>query len=73
MKMTTPHGMELEAALDTLQTRFARLLAEYASCQQQIKQRLTIVEQRKSVEAADPPAASANANGHHLDVATAAS
>lgn len=33
-------------ALDTLQTRFARLLAEYTSSQQTIKQRISRVEQQ---------------------------
>ncbi|XP_075283254.1 cyclic nucleotide-gated channel alpha-3 isoform X3 [Opisthocomus hoazin] len=36
----------LETALDTLQTRFARLLAEYNSSQQKVKQRLARVETR---------------------------
>ncbi|KAM9247100.1 cyclic nucleotide-gated channel alpha-3 [Leptosomus discolor] len=36
----------LETALDTLQTRFARLLAEYSSSQQKVKQRLARVENR---------------------------
>ncbi|XP_063196097.1 cyclic nucleotide-gated cation channel alpha-3 isoform X2 [Chroicocephalus ridibundus] len=36
----------LETALDTLQTRFARLLAEYTSSQQKVKQRLAKVETR---------------------------
>ncbi|XP_025959023.1 cyclic nucleotide-gated cation channel alpha-3 isoform X2 [Dromaius novaehollandiae] len=36
----------LETALDTLQTRFARLLAEYTSSQQKVKQRLAKVENR---------------------------
>ncbi|XP_057368745.1 cyclic nucleotide-gated cation channel subunit A-like [Daphnia carinata] len=36
---------KLEMALDTLQTRFARLLAEYTSSQQTIKQRISKVEQ----------------------------
>ena len=34
-------------ALDTLQTRFARLLAEYTSSQQTMKQRLSRVEQQQ--------------------------
>lgn len=34
-------------ALDTLQTRFARLLAEYTSSQQTMKQRLSRVEQHQ--------------------------
>ncbi|XP_065533713.1 cyclic nucleotide-gated cation channel alpha-3 isoform X3 [Lathamus discolor] len=37
---------KLETALDTLQTRFARLLAEYTSSQQKVKQRLARVETR---------------------------
>ncbi|XP_025891424.1 cyclic nucleotide-gated cation channel alpha-3 isoform X1 [Nothoprocta perdicaria] len=37
---------KLEAALDTLQTRFARLLAEYTSAQQKVKQRLAKVENK---------------------------
>ncbi|KAK4022302.1 hypothetical protein OUZ56_007775 [Daphnia magna] len=37
---------KLEMALDTLQTRFARLLAEYTSSQQTIKQRISKVEQQ---------------------------
>ncbi|XP_021143349.1 cyclic nucleotide-gated cation channel alpha-3 isoform X2 [Columba livia] len=37
---------KLETALDTLQTRFARLLAEYSSSQQKVKQRLARVETR---------------------------
>ncbi|XP_068779607.1 cyclic nucleotide-gated channel alpha-3 isoform X6 [Struthio camelus] len=36
----------LETALDMLQTRFARLLAEYTSSQQKVKQRLAKVENR---------------------------
>ncbi|XP_066571381.1 cyclic nucleotide-gated channel alpha-2-like [Amia ocellicauda] len=36
----------LEQALDGLQTRFARLLSEYSSAQQQLKQRLTVLERR---------------------------
>ncbi|XP_053942087.1 cyclic nucleotide-gated cation channel alpha-3 isoform X3 [Cuculus canorus] len=36
----------LETALDTLQTRFARLLAEYTASQQKVKQRLAKVETR---------------------------
>jgi hypothetical protein len=34
-------------ALDTLQTRFARLLAEYTSSQQTMKQRISRVEQQQ--------------------------
>ncbi|XP_030317139.1 cyclic nucleotide-gated cation channel alpha-3 isoform X2 [Calypte anna] len=37
---------KLETALDTLQTRFARLLAEFSSSQQKVKQRLAKVETR---------------------------
>lgn len=37
---------KLENALETLQTRFARLLAEYTASQAKIKQRLTRVETR---------------------------
>ncbi|XP_063999601.1 cyclic nucleotide-gated cation channel alpha-3 isoform X2 [Pogoniulus pusillus] len=37
---------KLETALDTLQTRFARLMAEYTSAQQKVKQRLARVETR---------------------------
>ena len=37
-----------ESSLDILQTRFARLLAEYVSSQQKMKQRLTLIEQRNS-------------------------
>ncbi|XP_009997036.1 PREDICTED: cyclic nucleotide-gated cation channel alpha-3 isoform X3 [Chaetura pelagica] len=37
---------KLETALDTLQTRFARLLAEFSSSQQKVKQRLVKVETR---------------------------
>ena len=37
-----------ESSLDILQTRFARLLAEYVSSQQKMKQRLSVVEQRNS-------------------------
>nr|XP_005995917.1 PREDICTED: cyclic nucleotide-gated cation channel alpha-3 [Latimeria chalumnae] len=37
---------KLESALDNLQTRFARLLAEYSSTQQKLKQRLTNVESK---------------------------
>ncbi|XP_066401301.1 cyclic nucleotide-gated channel alpha-3 isoform X1 [Molothrus aeneus] len=36
----------LEVALDTLQTRFARLMAEYTASQQKVKQRLARVETR---------------------------
>ncbi|XP_026796455.1 cyclic nucleotide gated channel subunit alpha 2a [Pangasianodon hypophthalmus] len=37
---------QLEASLDTLQTRFARLLGEYTASQQRLKQRLTALECR---------------------------
>ena len=37
-----------EMAVDTLQIRFAPLLAEYTASQQRLKQRLTAVEQRSS-------------------------
>lgn len=40
----------IEMALDTLQTRFARLLAEYTSSQQTLKQRITKIEQQSSRE-----------------------
>nr|CAD7408038.1 unnamed protein product [Timema cristinae] len=40
----------LEGTLDNLQTRFARLLAEYTSHQTKIKQRLTRVEHRSPQE-----------------------
>ncbi|XP_048087916.1 cyclic nucleotide gated channel subunit alpha 2a isoform X2 [Alosa alosa] len=36
----------LEAALDTLQTRFARLHSEYTATQQRLKQRLTVLERQ---------------------------
>ncbi|XP_066984411.1 cyclic nucleotide-gated cation channel subunit A [Macrobrachium rosenbergii] len=36
----------LETSIDTLNTRLARLLAEYSSAQQKLKQRLTRVERR---------------------------
>ncbi|KAK8745084.1 hypothetical protein OTU49_000453, partial [Cherax quadricarinatus] len=35
-----------ESAIDTLNTRLARLLAEYSSAQQKVKQRLTRLERR---------------------------
>ncbi|XP_071516535.1 cyclic nucleotide-gated cation channel subunit A [Panulirus ornatus] len=35
-----------ETSIDTLNTRLARLLAEYSSAQQKVKQRLTKIEQR---------------------------
>ena len=34
----------MESSVDLLQTRFARILAEYESMQQKLKQRLTKVE-----------------------------
>lgn len=37
---------QLEASLDTLQTRFARLLGEYTATQQRLKKRLTALECR---------------------------
>ncbi|XP_067348641.1 cyclic nucleotide gated channel subunit alpha 2b [Channa argus] len=36
----------LESSLDTLQTRFARLLSEYTQTQQRLKQRITLLEQQ---------------------------
>lgn len=36
----------LESSLDTLQTRFARLLSEYTSTQQRLKQRITLLERQ---------------------------
>ncbi|XP_034034602.1 cyclic nucleotide gated channel subunit alpha 2b [Thalassophryne amazonica] len=36
----------LESSLDTLQTRFARLLNDYAETQQQLKQRITLLERQ---------------------------
>ncbi|XP_057204807.1 cyclic nucleotide gated channel subunit alpha 2a isoform X1 [Triplophysa rosa] len=39
-------AQRLEAGLETLQTRFARLLAEYTATQQKLKQRLTALECR---------------------------
>ncbi|KAG7484169.1 hypothetical protein MATL_G00046370 [Megalops atlanticus] len=38
----------LDASLDVLQTRFARLLNEYASTQQRLKQRITAMERQLS-------------------------
>ncbi|XP_035289586.1 cyclic nucleotide-gated olfactory channel-like [Anguilla anguilla] len=38
--------VRLETSLDTLQTRFARLLSEYATTQQRLKQRITVLEQQ---------------------------
>ncbi|KAK2828458.1 hypothetical protein Q5P01_019492 [Channa striata] len=36
----------LESSLDTLQTRFARLLSEYTHTQQRVKQRITLLERQ---------------------------
>ncbi|KAM4620317.1 cyclic nucleotide gated channel subunit alpha 2b [Polymixia lowei] len=36
----------LESSLDTLQTRFARLLSEYTATQQRLKQRITLLERQ---------------------------
>ncbi|XP_071781496.1 cyclic nucleotide gated channel subunit alpha 2b [Centroberyx gerrardi] len=36
----------LESSLDTLQTRFARLLSEYTATQQRLKQRVTLLERQ---------------------------
>ncbi|XP_061755501.1 cyclic nucleotide gated channel subunit alpha 2b [Nerophis ophidion] len=36
----------LESSLDTLQTRFSRLLGEYVHTQQQLKQRITLLERQ---------------------------
>ncbi|XP_048209483.1 cyclic nucleotide-gated cation channel alpha-3 isoform X4 [Perognathus longimembris pacificus] len=49
-----PQNMEekvehLESSLDTLQTRFARLLAEYSATQMRVKQRLSQLESRVKV------------------------
>ncbi|KAJ8348219.1 hypothetical protein SKAU_G00268080 [Synaphobranchus kaupii] len=38
--------VRLEASLDTLQTRFARLLSQYTTTQQRLKQRVTVLEQQ---------------------------
>uniref|UniRef100_A0A3Q2Q705 Cyclic nucleotide gated channel subunit alpha 2 n=1 Tax=Fundulus heteroclitus TaxID=8078 RepID=A0A3Q2Q705_FUNHE len=38
----------LESSLDTLQTRFARLLNEYTDTQQRLKQRITLLERHES-------------------------
>ena len=35
---------QLETNMDTLYTRFARLLAEYTGAQQKLKQRITVLE-----------------------------
>ncbi|XP_004633305.1 cyclic nucleotide-gated cation channel alpha-3 [Octodon degus] len=44
----------LESALDTLQTRFARLLAEYNSAQMKVKQRLSLLESRAELCGSGP-------------------
>ncbi|XP_062341732.1 cyclic nucleotide gated channel subunit alpha 2b [Osmerus eperlanus] len=36
----------LESSLDTLQTRFSRLLSEYTATQQRLKQRITVMERQ---------------------------
>ncbi|KAK0152952.1 Cyclic nucleotide-gated cation channel [Merluccius polli] len=36
----------LESSLDTLQTRFARLLHEYSATQQRLKRRITVLERQ---------------------------
>uniref|UniRef100_A0A8C3G816 Cyclic nucleotide gated channel subunit alpha 2 n=1 Tax=Cyclopterus lumpus TaxID=8103 RepID=A0A8C3G816_CYCLU len=38
----------LESSLDTLQTRFARLLSEYKHTQQRLKQRITLLERQQN-------------------------
>ncbi|KAM9385737.1 cyclic nucleotide-gated cation channel-like [Pholidichthys leucotaenia] len=38
----------LESSLDTLQTRFARLLSEYSHTQQRLKQRITLLERQRN-------------------------
>ncbi|KAM3869275.1 cyclic nucleotide gated channel subunit alpha 2b [Diretmus argenteus] len=43
----------LESSLDTLQTRFARLLSEYTATQQRLKQRVTVVERQLNPTVAD--------------------
>ncbi|XP_008844049.1 cyclic nucleotide-gated cation channel alpha-3 [Nannospalax galili] len=43
----------LEASLDTLQTRFARLLAEYSAAQMKVKQRLSQLESQVNVRRHD--------------------
>uniref|UniRef100_A0A3P8W3P3 Cyclic nucleotide gated channel subunit alpha 2 n=1 Tax=Cynoglossus semilaevis TaxID=244447 RepID=A0A3P8W3P3_CYNSE len=45
----------LESSLDTLQTRFARLLSEYAHTQQQLKQRISLLEGRLSLSGLPAP------------------
>jgi len=47
---------KLESSLDILQSRFARLLAEYVGAQQKLKQRLTLVEKRQSTSPDDTDA-----------------
>ncbi|XP_059263800.1 cyclic nucleotide-gated cation channel alpha-3 isoform X2 [Mustela nigripes] len=44
----------LESSLDTLQTRFARLLAEYNATQMKVKQRLTHLESQVKIGTSDP-------------------
>ena len=55
--------MLTETAVDTLQTRFSRWLAEYTASQQRLTQRLTAMEQRSSLvddsSFAGPPDSSA--------------
>ncbi|XP_035681348.1 cyclic nucleotide-gated cation channel alpha-3-like isoform X1 [Branchiostoma floridae] len=65
-KLATPRDAEdkiekMEQSLDTLQTRFARLLAEYASTQQKLKKRLTKLEQGLVNKGGKP---SAGQDGH---------
>nr|XP_058935627.1 cyclic nucleotide-gated cation channel alpha-3 [Kogia breviceps] len=42
---------DLESSLDTLQTRFARLLAEYSATQMKVKQRLSQLENQSQLSA----------------------
>ncbi|XP_047603141.1 cyclic nucleotide-gated cation channel alpha-3 [Lutra lutra] len=44
----------LESSLDTLQTRFARLLAEYNATQMKVKQRLSHLESQVKIGTSDP-------------------
>ncbi|KAI5762542.1 CNGA3 [Gulo gulo luscus] len=44
----------LESSLDTLQTRFARLLAEYNATQMKVKQRLSHLESQVKISTSDP-------------------
>lgn len=44
----------LESSLDTLQTRFARLLAEYNSTQMKVKQRLSLLESQVGTRGGGP-------------------